>query len=102
MNGDANIWSTTDFTVTASLKHEMNSSKAVALVKRGLRHPFSHVVILQVLLLVVLNASDLGPERSATRQVVSMIVIATLMLAAPGAPRALVRAGAFRPRVIRL
>lgn len=58
-----------------------------ALVKRGLRHPLSWVVVLQLAFLVVLKVSVLAPERNASRAVMPMMVFGVVMLATPAAAR---------------
>lgn len=62
---------------------------AIAFKKSGLSHPLAWVVLLQVLFLLVLTPSVLVPERSITRQVMAMTVLAAVMWATPKARAAL-------------
>jgi hypothetical protein len=59
----------------------------VALVRRGLRHPLSWVLVLQLVFLILLKVSVLAPERNASRAVMPMMVFAVVMLATPDAAR---------------
>lgn len=57
----------------------------LALVKRGIGHPLSYVVILQLAFFLVLNIQVLGPERNASRAVLPLMAAAVVMLATPAA-----------------
>lgn len=59
----------------------------VALAKRGVRHPLSYVVILQLAFILFLNIQVLGPERNASRAVLPLMAAAVVMLATPAAAR---------------
>lgn len=63
------------------------AAAVAALVRRGLRHPLSWVVILQIAFLVVLKVSVLAPERNASRAVMPMMIFGLVMLATPAAAR---------------
>lgn len=56
-----------------------------ALAKRGWRHPLFFVVLVQIGFLVVLAPSVLVPERSASRQVMTMVALGVVMLVTPAA-----------------
>ena len=58
---------------------------ALALSRRGLRHPLSYALVLQLAALTVVSTSVLVPERSATRQVLPLFVVGALMLVTPRA-----------------
>jgi hypothetical protein len=56
---------------------------AVALARRGLKHPLAWALIANVVLLTVLRAAPIGPVRNAARTSMPVVVLASLMLATP-------------------